>query len=422
MNIIDSFKNDYDDFHALTDEEFNICLRQMMDTAFQTKSCIESHENIDIVYPKQPVTSSSFNTKFDKLINNVVSIKEDLSEYEELFTIEMAFEQKREEDNTNGGGDEQQQDFSKDEELPRWKQNKSSHKKYNIKDKTIFELLKDKELDRETKINYLTIHIGKYFPKLEGDKVTFIGSTFMHYGEQAPYKNTCIALDTCDDVEGSEPIIVCKTEQEVLLKWTELIQEEDPDIIIGYNIFGFDYKFMFERARENHCVEDFLKLSRNREEICGNETKEGQWRLEESSIVIASGQHDLYYIKMNGRLQIDLYNFLRRDYNLTSYKLDYVAGNFIGDKIKSINADELINKTTIKSKNLTGLLVGSYINFEEIGHSSEYYLEGKKFEVVAVDKQTGEFQINGIANPDMKTKIVKWGLAKMMFHPKIFLE
>ena len=115
---------------------------------------------------------------------------------------------------------------------------------------------------------------------------------------------------------------------------------------------------------------------------------------------------------MNGRLQIDLYNFLRRDYNLTSYKLDYVAGNFIGDKIKSINADELINKTTIKSKNLTGLLVGSYINFEEIGHSSEYYLEGKKFEVVAVDKQTGEFQINGIANPDMKTKIVKWGLAK----------
>ena len=43
----------------------------------------------------------------------------------------------------------------------------------------------------------------------------------MHYGEQAPYKNTCIALDTCDDVEGSEPIIVCKTEQEVLLKWTD---------------------------------------------------------------------------------------------------------------------------------------------------------------------------------------------------------
>ena len=67
-----------------------------------------------------------------------------------------------------------------------------------------------------------------------------------------------------------------------------------------------------------------LKLSRNRDEICGNETKEDNENVE-SSIVIASGQHD-WYIKMNGRLQIDLYNFLRRDYNLTSYKLDYVAG------------------------------------------------------------------------------------------------
>ena len=37
----------------------------------------------------------------------------------------------------------------------------------------MFELLKDKDLDREAKINYLTIHIGKYFPKLEGDKTGF---------------------------------------------------------------------------------------------------------------------------------------------------------------------------------------------------------------------------------------------------------
>ena len=35
----------------------------------------------------------------------------------------------------------------------------------------------------------------------------------------------------------------------------ELIQEEDPDII-GYNIFGFDYRFMFERQGKL-CVEDF---------------------------------------------------------------------------------------------------------------------------------------------------------------------
>ena len=59
---------------------------------------------------------------------------------------------------------------------------------------------------------------------------------------------------------------------------------------------------------------------------------------------------------------------------------------------------------------MTGLLVGSYINFEEIGHSSEYYQEGKKFVVSSIE--TDGFKINGIATPDMKTKTVKWGLAK----------
>ena len=132
------------------------------DTAFQTKSCIESHENIDIVDSKQPVTSSSFNTKFDKLINNVLVSKRTFQNMKNYLLLKWLLS-KSEEDNTNGGGDEQQQDFSKDEELPRWKQNKSSHKKYNIKDKTIFELLKDKELDRETKINYLTFILVNIF-------------------------------------------------------------------------------------------------------------------------------------------------------------------------------------------------------------------------------------------------------------------
>ena len=46
--------------------------------------------------------------------------------------------------------------------------------------------------------------------------------------------------------------------------------------------------------------------------------------LNKSKIFIASGEHNLKYIKMPGRLQIDLYNYFRREENLTSYKLDNV--------------------------------------------------------------------------------------------------
>ena len=185
---------------------------------------------------------------------------------------------------------------------------------------------------------------------------------------------------------------------------------EDPDIIIGYNIFGFDYQFIHVRARENNCEEEFLKLSRNINEVCGNKNDEtGKIEIEESKIVIASGEHDLRFIKMNGRLQVDLYNYFRRDYNLTSYKLDYVSGYFIGDDVKKLEHGE--NSTKIFSKNLTGLENGSFINFEETSHSTDYYKEGQKSKVFNVNKDEGTFEIKGVENPDM-TKHVKWGLAK----------
>jgi DNA polymerase delta subunit 1 len=160
----------------------------------------------------------------------------------------------------------------------------------------------------------------------------------MNYGNTDPYFNHCIVLNSCSKIPLDNSVVeTYSTEEEVLLAWQKLVQKENPDIIIGYNIFGFDYEFMFRRAEENNCVEEFLKLSRNKEEICGSrDNNSGKWKIEESSIQIASGQHDLRFIKMNGRLQVDLYNFYRRTENLTSYKLDYVAGNFIGDYVKKI--------------------------------------------------------------------------------------
>ena len=121
--------------------------------------------------------------------------------------------------------------------------------------------------------------------------------------------------------------------------------------------------------------------------------------------------------RLNGRLQVDMYNFFRRDYNLVSYKLDYVSGHFIGDKIKDFKhyCEEEGNKqstiTKIYSKNLTGLENGSWINFEEISHSSDMYKDGKKFEVSQVDYVNGTFVIQGHEQPNM-TKTVRWGLAK----------
>lgn len=276
---------------------------------------------------------------------------------------------------------------------------------------TIVDLLNDKKFDRQQKMKEITMVLQKFLPAVKGDTITFIGSTFMRFGEQDTYKNHCIVLDECESVADTE--IECyKTEKEVLLAWTKLIQRENPDIIIGYNIFGFDYRFMFYRAKELNCLDDFLKLSRNRNQICGKlNEKTRQYEMEQSSITISTGTYNLEYMRITGRLQIDMLNYFRREFQLSSYKLDSVASTIIGDKVKSISSSNDTGTTTIKSKNLAGLRVGNYICFEEIAHSSDMYNEGEKFPVIAIDSKTATFVIKGIATPDTK-KTVRWCMTK----------
>ena len=393
-------------------------LTKIIKTAFGYDDVI----NIDKVFPKTKMTLMQINKRIETLFKQ--PIKDLCKAIVQENTIETLFEQMQmdqQEDNDNGQDNSQGDGADSSSYSKFGKKNTSKNKVKDANtDMTIVEVINSGLLKREEKVDNLTIAFkGANFPDLEGDKVTFIGSTFLKYGEEKPYLNNCVVLNTCSDikeVENSE-VVSYKTERELLVAWKDLILKEDPDIIIGYNIFGFDYQFMHIRARENSCEEEFLKLSRNVGEVCGNKDDEGRINIEESKIVIASGEHDLRFIKMTGRLQVDLYNYFRRDYNLTSYKLDSVSGYFIGDDVKKLeHVDGIVEHETntvtkIFSKNLTGLENGSYINFEETSHSSDYYKEGKKFKVSCVNKEDGTFKIEGIETPDM-TKHVKWGLAK----------
>jgi DNA polymerase elongation subunit (family B) len=401
-------------YDASSDEISKGEITKIIKTAFGYDDIV----NIDKVYPKIMPKLQALNKLVERLYNEHIKdlCKEDESNEN---TIEAMFEKMN-----SDVVDEEDND------------GKCKYDKNRPKldlDTNIIDLINNTSIKREEKVDKLTDAFrGAGFPNLEGDKVTFIGSTFLKYGEEKPYLNNCLALDTCsnvDEIENSE-IVSYKTERELLMAWKELILKEDPDIIIGYNIFGFDYQFIHIRARENHCEEEFLKLSRNINEICGDKEEDtGKIKIEESKIVLASGEHDLKFIKMNGRLQVDMYNYFRRDYNLTSYKLDYVSGYFIGDDVKKLehshevdndidndndndNDNECSNAVTkIFSKNLSGLENGSYINFEETSHSTDYYKDGQKFKVSNVNKDDGTFEIEGIETPDM-TKHVRWGLAK----------
>jgi len=392
-NMVEHFENLEKD---LTPEDCKSLLREILLCAFGLKNDIPG---IDIVYPKTPINFEAVKEKTDRWLKTKIRDMKEIANLENQSTIEDAFEKMNsdpEDENNQGFFGSKKPIFSHD---------------------TVISMMLDKKFEREAKLTELRITLDSIFPRLEGDKVTFIGSTFLRAGEKEPYLNHCISLNTCTSVDNAE-IESYTTEDKLLLAWKNLIEKENPDIIIGYNIFGFDYQFMFHRAEETGCIREFLNLSKNRGEICANFDQEKQrYSLEETKIVIASGEHNLHYIKMNGRIQIDLYNYFRREENLTSYKLDYVAGHFIGDYVKKLDYNIETSETTIFTGNLTGLLEGSYIHFEEIGHSIDYYSNGDKFIVKSVNKTNGTFCVSVKIEPDTEKKI-RWCLAKDDVSPK----
>jgi DNA polymerase elongation subunit (family B) len=416
--------NIVDYFDKFSTEVCKTTLSNIIKTAF--KQSPNPIPQIDLVYPKgKPLSSAELDPKIeewlktkirDRNTNNEEHLIESMFENANKAFITKETKEKEEGDGSDSDSDGEQVE---EDEQPKYYTIMKSAESYKNKQSTIVDILGDKKFDREGKINELILSLRNNFPPLEGDKVTFIGSTFVRYGEKEPYLNHCIALNSCDSLEGkvdNSQIETYNTEKDVLNAWTSLVQRENPDIVIGYNIFSFDYEFMFRRSQELGCVEEFLRLSRNKDELCATiDYKTQKMEIDKSSITLASGTYDLSIIKMNGRLQVDMLNWFRRTENLTSYKLDYVGGHFIGDYVKKLEHPDKGN-TRIYTVNMTGLQVESYIHFEEINHSSDYYKDGAKFVVTQVNKTEGWFEVEGHENP--QAKAVKWGLAKDDVSPK----
>ena len=304
-------------------------------------------------------------------------------------------------DNDNGGAEELDEDAVV-KPKPKSK-SKSKTKQINLMD-----TLQDNHLEPKVKTSYLLIALNQMFPPLEGDYVTFIGSTFVTYGEEESHLNHCICLNDTTNLEKKSQVIECyDNEKDVLLAWTNVIQKEDPDIIIGYNIFGFDYPFMYDRADENHCVKEFLQFSRTKHD----ESTE----LGETKIILASGAYDLRYPVMEGRLQIDVFTYMRKEFILPSYKLDYVSSYLISDKVKSFcnyveEDDETAETCKVETKNMKGITLNCFVHFEIINHSNDLYENGKKFKVIEIEDDG--FIIEGHLSDDLENETIQWGLAK----------
>jgi DNA polymerase elongation subunit (family B) len=215
----------------------------------------------------------------------------------------------------------------------------------------------------------------------DGDAIIQIGTVLSYYGESEPYYKNIITLKGCDKIKGLEDVDIesYKDEKSVLLAWTKLIQKHNPDVITGWNINGFDFQYMHGRAKKLNILPKFSMLSKLKGEI--SEFKEKT--LSSSAL----GDNLLKFFEMNGRIVIDLMKVQQRDAKLDSYKLDFVASNYIKEKI--IRYDILDNTSIIYTPSIYGIRDDNFINITWDDGLSENKHDAK-YKILSLEKVSSD--------------------------------
>jgi len=166
-----------------------------------------------------------------------------------------------------------------------------------------------------------------------GDPIIQIGCVLKDL--DGSIQKTIFVLDTCDNIPGVD-VRFFPSEKEMLLAWFNWLIEVNPDIWVGYNIFGFDEKYLWHRSEVLKITmnDNLQKLSR----LFGHG---GKVKLDEKRLASSAlGDNFLHTLSLQGRLQVDLYHVVKRGYQLPSYKLDEVTKYFMSGKLKTVEHNE----------------------------------------------------------------------------------
>lgn len=241
-------------------------------------------------------------------------------------------------------------------------------------------------------------------PEFDEDTVTQIGTTTSFYGDKSgKITKHIITLKSCDPLDDTI-VESYETEREVLIAWIKHINKVDPDIITGYNIYGFDFKYLYSRAVKLGIKREFSNTSR----IKFFESELKSKTLSSS----AMGFNEMYYMDSPGRLLIDLYKVVQRDYKFESYKLDNVAGEFIKGKIKGVKVGKRYTWLTVD--NVQDIELDNFIGITIDKLSPFYCSEQSKFKVRKIEqgKLVIEGAITGLDTLFNSGKILEWSLKK----------
>ena len=262
---------------------------------------------------------------------------------------------------------------------------------------------KDRAEERDERLRIIGSVLSKQFDggfPLKGDPVIQIGTILQRLGTtEAPEKHIFV-LGSCEAVPDAV-VHVFDDEAELIKAWCAFAR--NVDIFIGYNIFGFDERYMWNRMEELAITDDESVQALNRQE--GSVMKLEEKRLSSS----AMGDNFLYLWTTTGRLRIDVFHHIKRSAALASYKLDdtsrfYLSEDVADCTISAANSSEWTIK--YKPKKQIPIVGAAVVLLSEDGANL-----CEKTPILAVDEEAKTFTIGEPMDVE-PAEVAKWAIVK----------
>ncbi|KAH3684100.1 hypothetical protein WICPIJ_004924 [Wickerhamomyces pijperi] len=164
------------------------------------------------------------------------------------------------------------------------------------------------------------------FPVAEQDPVIQIANVVSRSGESRPFVRNVFTVKSCSPITGSD-VFSFEDERDMLMAWRDFMVKVDADVVIGYNTTNFDLPYLLDRANALK-VKDFAFFGRLK--FVKQEAKDSTFSSK------AYGTRESKVINIDGRMQLDLLQFIQREYKLRSYTLNSVSAHFLNEQKEEV--------------------------------------------------------------------------------------
>ena len=162
------------------------------------------------------------------------------------------------------------------------------------------------------------------------DEVFAISVISKRMGRTETQQKHLLVVGLCDDIPGAT---VHRFDHEIQMidAMCKLLVQVDPSVILGYNVFKYDFPVL--DARMKLYLRDWLSCGLVKDQPSSIKTK--SWK---SS---AYGYQTIATLESEGRICIDMYTIINRDHKLDRYTLDHVSKHFLDRGKHDVTAKEM---------------------------------------------------------------------------------